>query len=117
MTTPLSMIVTGMNLSNRKLSEVFGDKDILTSTAARLIAVPLITFAILTAVNLILPFGNVLLMPVAFIIFSMPTAGLAATFADEFGGDTENATIFTLGSTVLSVLTIPALYWLLNLFL
>ena len=52
-----------------------------------------------------------------FVAFSMPTAGLAATFADEFGGDTENAVIFTLGTTVLSVLTIPTLYWLLNLFI
>ena len=52
-----------------------------------------------------------------FVAFSMPTAGLAATFADEFGGDTENAVIFTLGTTVLSVITIPTLYWVVNLFL
>ena len=52
-----------------------------------------------------------------FVAFAMPTAGLSATFADEFGGDTENAVVFTLGTTVLSVLTIPTLYWLLNLLL
>ena len=51
-----------------------------------------------------------------FIAFAMPTAGLASTFSDSFNGDTENAVIFTLGTTVLSVLTIPALYWLLLLF-
>ena len=33
------------------------------------------------------------------------------------GGDTENAVIFTLGTTVLSVITIPTLYWLVNLFI
>ena len=44
-------------------------------------------------------------------------AGLASTFADEFGGDTENAVIFTLGTTMLSILTIPCLYWILNVFI
>ena len=32
-----------------------------------------------------------------FIAFAMPTAGLASTLADEFGGDTENAVSVTLG--------------------
>ena len=49
--------------------------------------------------------------------FAMPTAGLASTFADGFNGDTENAVAFTLGTTILSILTIPTLYWLLNLLL
>lgn len=52
-----------------------------------------------------------------FVAFAMPTAGLSATFADEYGGDSENAVVFTLGTTVLSVITIPALYWLVNCFL
>ena len=49
-----------------------------------------------------------------FIAFAMPTAGLASTFADGFGGDTENAVSMTLGTTVLSILTIPVLYWILS---
>ena len=50
-----------------------------------------------------------------FVAFAMPTAGLASTFADTFDGDTENAVAMTLGTTILSILTIPALYWLISL--
>ena len=51
------------------------------------------------------------------IAFAMPTAGLASTFSDNFGGDTENAVAFTLGTTVLSIITIPLLYWAICLML
>jgi predicted Na+-dependent transporter len=49
-----------------------------------------------------------------FIAFAMPTGGLASTFADGFNGDTENAVIMTLGTTVLSIVSIPILYWALS---
>jgi len=113
MTTPLSMIVTGMNLSNRKLSEVFGDRDILTSTVARLIAIPLITFAVLTAVSLVIPFGNVLLMPVAFIIFSMPTAGVAPILAQTYGADEEFAAGIVFMTSLCCIISIPVMVMLL----
>lgn len=70
---------------------------------------------ILKAVPMNVPVESIILG--MFVAFSMPTAGLAATFTDEFGGDTENAVILTLGTTVLSVFTIPTLYWLANLFI
>ena len=49
-----------------------------------------------------------------FIGFAMPAAGLASVFADRYSGDTENAVIYTMGTTILSVATIPVLYWVLN---
>ena len=50
-----------------------------------------------------------------FMAFSMPTAGLASPLADKHGGDIENSVVYTLGTTILSVATIPLLYMLLNL--
>ena len=49
-----------------------------------------------------------------FVAFAMPTAGLASAFSDQYNGDTDNAVIFTLGTTVPSVATIPVLYWVLR---
>ena len=46
----------------------------------------------------------------AFICFATPTAALASTFADQNGGDSQGAAIYTLGTTLLSVITIPLLY-------
>lgn len=34
----------------------------------------------------------------------MPTAGLASTFSDHYDGEAENAVVFTLGTTLLSVI-------------
>ena len=48
-----------------------------------------------------------------FIAFAMPTAGMASTFADTFNGDVEGAAVQTLGTTILSVISIPLLYTLL----
>jgi predicted permease len=84
----------------------------------KLVLFPVVITAIMLALQaapLNIPVKEIILG--VFVAFSMPTAGLAATFADEFGGDTENAVIFTLGTTVLSVITIPTLYYLVNLFL
>jgi len=50
-----------------------------------------------------------------FLALAMPTAGLASAFSDQHHGDTENAVIFTLGTTILSIITIPLLYSLLRL--
>jgi predicted permease len=47
----------------------------------------------------------------AFLGFGLPTATLGIVFADNYGGDSKNGVIYTLGNTVLSVLTIPLLYW------
>ena len=52
-----------------------------------------------------------------FIAFAVPTAGLASAFADQHGGDTENAVVYTLSTTILSILTLPLLYWALTAFL
>ena len=84
--------------------------------ALKLILFPTVIVGLLLAVDKI--FGvNIIdnsVMLGFFIAFAMPTAGLASTFADGFGGDTENAVSMTLGTTVLSTLTIPVLYGVLS---
>ena len=52
-----------------------------------------------------------------FVAFAMPTAGLAPTISDKLCGDTENAVIYTLGTTIMAVLTIPLCYFILTLLL
>ena len=43
--------------------------------------------------------------------FACPTAAMATALSEKYDGDIENAVIYTLGTTVLSVITIPLLYW------
>lgn len=116
--TPLSMTIIGMKLGATSFKTLFRSGKLYYVSFLKLVLFPVVVTAamfLLKRLSANLPVESIILG--VFVAFSMPTAGLAATFADEFGGDTENAVIFTLGTTVLSVLTIPTLYWLLNLFI
>lgn len=116
--TPISMTIIGIKLGAISFKTLFRSGKLYYVSFLKLVLFPVIATAamlLLKAVSLDIPMESIVLG--VFVAFSMPTAGLAATFADEFGGDTENAVICTLGTTVLSVLTIPTLYWLLNLFI
>lgn len=114
--TPLSMLVLGMKLADVPLPRLLTSRRMYFVSAMRLILFPAAAAAltlILTKIpGLPVSADTVIAM---FIALAMPTAGLASAFSDQHKGDTENAVIFTLGTTVLSVATIPVLYWLLRL--
>lgn len=116
--TPLSMTIMGIKLGAVSFSALFKSVRLYYVSFLRLILFPAVITAALLALKIVplnLPIDSIVLG--MFVAFAMPTAGLAATFADEFGGDSDNAVVFTLGTTVFSVLTIPVLYWLLNIFI
>lgn len=114
--TPLSMTILGMKMAEIKFVSLFKSWRMYYVCAMKLILFPCVIVALLFAVKQI--FGaymiNTSVILGFFIAFAMPTAGLASTFADGFDGDTENAVSMTLGTTVLSTLTIPVLYWILS---
>lgn len=113
--TPLSMTILGMKMAEIKFVSLFKSPRMYYVCSMKLVVFPCIILALLLAAkhlgagivddSIILGF---------FIAFAMPTAGLASTFADGFGGDTENAVSMTLGTTVLSIFTIPIIYWVLS---
>ena len=115
--TPLSMTILGMKMAEIRFTSLFRSWRTYYVCAVKLILFPTVAVALLLAARSLLA-ASLLDASVIlgfFIAFAMPTAGLASTFADGFGGDTENAVIFTLGTTILSVATIPVLYALVNL--
>lgn len=116
--TPLSMLVLGMKLAEVPMKRLFTSGRMYGVSGLRLVLYPALAVGVMLLTNLI-PFldlgkDGVLAF---FVSYAMPVAGLASVFADQYGGDSENAVIFTLGSAVLSVVTIPVLYWVLQLFL
>ncbi|MBQ8508715.1 MAG: AEC family transporter [Clostridia bacterium] len=115
--TPISMTILGMKLGGVKLKTLFGSWRTYYVSALRLAAYPLVITAALLAAKALLPGGIVDANMILgfFIAFAMPTAGLASTFADSFGGDTDSSVAFTLGTTLISVVTIPVLYSILCL--
>jgi len=113
--TPLSMTILGMKMAEIRFVSLFKSPRMYYVCSMKLVAFPCIILALLlTAKHLGAGIVDDSIILGFFIAFAMPTAGLASTFADGFGGDTENAVSMTLGTTVLSILTIPIIYWVLS---
>ena len=109
--TPISMTILGMKMGGVKFLELFKSWKTYYVSALKLIVFPMIIVAIVFVLNQVTAIITPDMVLGVLIAFAMPTAGLASTFSDNFGGDTENAVAFTLGTTVLSIITIPLLYW------
>ena len=117
--TPLSMTILGMKMGEANLSKIFVKPKTYYSSFIKLIVMPMLIIALMFAVKGIFNaqvLNNDMFIGV-FLAFSMPTATLASALADSNDGDIENAVCYTLGSTILSIATIPLLYMVLNLLL
>jgi predicted permease len=112
--TPLSMVVLGMKMAGIPFVKLFSKWRTYYVSAIKLVVFPSLVVAILFLLRLFLNVYTDMIMGF-FIAFAVPTAGLASAFADQYCGDVENATIYTLGTTLISVFTLPLLYWLLNI--
>ena len=113
--TPISMTILGMKMGDVKLLGLFNNWKTYYISLLKLIVFPVAIVGILLGIKAIFANGVVdshLIMG-AFMAFAVPTAGLASTFSDQFDGDTEGSVAFTLGTTILSIITIPILYWIL----
>ena len=109
--TPISMTILGMKMGEIKFADLFKSWRTYYVSAIKLVAFPVLATCVVFILN---KFWDVITTDVilgVLVAYAMPTAGLASTFADSFGGDNENAVAFTLGSMILSILTIPLLYW------
>ena len=115
--TPISMTILGMKMGGVKFLELFKSWKTYYVSALKLVVFPMIIVAIVFVLNQVTAIITPDMVLGVLIAFAMPTAGLVSTFSDNFGGDTENAVAFTLGTTVLSIVTIPLLYWAICLLL
>lgn len=115
--TPISMTILGMKMGGVQFTKLFTNWKTYYVSLLKLIVFPVAMVGILLGVRAIFSNSFVdegLIMGV-FMAFAVPTAGLASTFSDQFDGDTEGAVAFTLGTTILSIITIPVLYGILEL--
>lgn len=112
-TTPLSMMITGMNLARSSIADTFRDRDAITCSLTRLVAFPLLNFAVLALANRLLHFTNPLMVGVLFVVASMPTAAATTSLAEMYGADREFAARCVFISSLFCVVTIPLMSMLL----
>ncbi len=111
MTTPLSMLIIGSLLVEIRFSEIFSGFAIFYVTIIRLIVLPLALAFVLMLLGVK---GIILGVPV--LATAMPSAALVVVFAEKNGADALLASRAVFLSTVLSIVTIPAMIFLIQFF-
>ena len=109
MTAPLSMILIGATMANMNLKMLL-DKSVLMLSFFRLIAFPLLFIGLLKIVH-----ADQMLMNVSVILLAMPVASNTAAMAERYGGDYVFASACVSISTLLSIVTVPAVTWMIQM--
>lgn len=102
-TTPLSMIITGMNLSQGTMGDMLRDRDAFTAAGTRLLLFPALAWGLMRLV----PGLDGLVIGAALINLSMPAPAAATLLGEEYGGNTRLAARTVFLSSLLCIATIP----------
>lgn len=111
--TPLSMTILGIKLGGINISDIFKKAINYYVSLIKLVILPVIVTGALLLIRFFVSVPEELIYGI-FIAYAMPAASMSTTFADAYNGDSESTVSFTLGTTVLSVLTISLLFFALN---
>jgi predicted permease len=111
-TPPLSMLLIGSfmaDLATQKVWEIAKDKHLWQAVFIKLVLLPL----------LIIPFAffgiDYKVLAIGVLLTAMPSAPTISLYAKKYGGDVSYASLGVFISTLLLPVTLPVLYWLLNM--
>ncbi len=114
--TPISMTILGMKFADVKISALFTSKKLYYISLLKLVVLPVIVIAIMLVINMFVKIDNDIIFTM-FIGFATSTASLTTSLADRYKVGEQEASIYVLGTTLFSVVTLPILYALLCLFI
>lgn len=104
LTTPLSMLIIGMNIAKADFSEVFRDRDAYSATFVRLILFPVLLWA---ALKLLPASADPVVAQTLLLIFAMPATAMCGAFAEKLGGDAMLGSRITFLTSLFCLVTIP----------
>ena len=107
-TMPLAMLIVGSILSEVNFKTVF-EKAAFYYTALRLIAIPAVIFIALTLIG-----TDPIVRGVSVLSAAMPAALITAMLAQKYGRDAAFASKVIFVSTLFSLVTLPAVAWVLT---
>ena len=116
MVTPVSMCVIGIKFGQMQVGQLFCDKRLYCVSFVRLVLFPALVAAVLLLAGLFLTIPEPLILAL-FIGFAMPTATITTSLAVKYNVPGNGATIYVLGTTLFSVVSLPVMYSLLQLVL
>lgn len=108
-TTPMSMTLAGLILSDNPIVSVFKNLKVYGICFVKLIVMPAVILGLLVL------FGfEGLMLKVAVVIIAMPSAINMVMITEKFGGNSKLGAEIVLTSTFISMLTIPLVYTVLS---
>lgn len=116
LTIPLSLLITGAQLGSLDMADHRPTRDFIGVVFSRLIVAPVITVIIVLLAGW---FGLVLperIRLIGYLVACMPVAITCSIMTDRFRGDTQLAARTTFYTTLLSIVTVPAFYYLIQHF-
>lgn len=115
LTTPLAMIVLGVELSKLSFREIFGNAGMYAVSAVKLILSPLMAMGLLLLLRAVgLEIGTELAAALM-ISTGVSTAASAPAMAERYGADSRYAATLTLGTTMLCMVSLPPISLLFGL--
>ncbi len=104
-TTPLSLLCIGYMLSTADFKKVFQKWRLFVVAAVQLVLAPLITYLI---TKVLFNFPNEVVL-ICTLIQALPTATSLGLFAEKYGGDVAESSQIVVISTLMSIITMPAI--------
>lgn len=111
LTIPLSLVVTGAQLGGLDLSDHRPSRTMTGVIISRLLLAPAAVVALIWLINRLGATIAEVPRMVAYIIACMPVAVSCSMFTERFGGDTSLAARAIFYTTLLSIITVPALFY------
>ena len=104
---PVSMVLAGFVIGGYEIKGLLSDKKVYVATFLRLIAIPSLILSVLMLIG-----TGKEIMTWALIAFAAPLGLNTIVFPAAYGGQTKTGASMALISHVLSVITIPVMYYI-----
>lgn len=114
MVTPISMMIVGVKFAYVKPLDIFKSKQMYLVSLVKLLIQPILLVGVLLIFRNFISISPAIILGL-FMGYAMPSPGTTTSFADMYDGDIDGSVIYTLGTTILSVISIPILYYLITL--
>ena len=110
LTTPLAMLLIGATLGAMDIKEIFNDWRVYPYAIVKQFVLPLIMWPVLSRL-----INNPFILGITFILAAMPIANTSVLFATEYHRDEKLAAKNVFITTVLSIITVPAVVYICQL--
>ncbi len=110
LTAPLSMMVIGASLADLSLKELAGDGKLILYSVLRLVAIPLLFLLVIRQFV-----ADTMMLGVCLVMLATPAGSMTVMLAQQYDGDVKTTSKGVALTTVLSVATLPLVFWLAGL--